>query len=99
MSYSLQYSLPQNGTIKLYKELRCPLDQFELLLFSLGNSEKAQGKAYPICPYCYNHPPDFTGNGGQTHDTGNPDPSKSTTEASGGDAEDPDQDDEQVAIS
>ena len=55
-----QYSLPQNGTIKLYKELRCPLDQFELLLFSLGNSEKAQGKSYPLCPYCYNHPPDFS---------------------------------------
>ncbi|KAL7986823.1 hypothetical protein Chor_013106 [Crotalus horridus] len=26
------YSLPQNGTIKLYKELRCPLDDFELVL-------------------------------------------------------------------
>jgi hypothetical protein len=29
-------SRKQNGTIKLYKELRCPLDDFELLLFSLG---------------------------------------------------------------
>ena len=29
------YSLPSNGTIKLYKELKCPLDQFELVLFSL----------------------------------------------------------------
>ena len=28
----------QNGTIKLYKELKCPLDDFELLLFSLGTS-------------------------------------------------------------
>lgn len=51
------YNLPQNGTVKLYKELRCPLDQFELVLFSLGNSEKAMGKSYPLCPYCYNHPP------------------------------------------
>lgn len=92
LSCSSQYSLPQNGTIKLYKELRCPIDQFELLLFSLGNSEKAQGKAYPICPYCYNHPPDFKGDGGQTHE----DPNKSNAEA---DAEDPDEDDEQVALS
>ncbi len=53
------YALPQNGTIKLYKELKCPLDQFDLVLFSLGNTEKAQGKSYPLCPYCYNHPPSF----------------------------------------
>ena len=30
------YIPTQNGTIKLYKELKCPLDDFELLLFSLG---------------------------------------------------------------
>jgi DNA topoisomerase-3 len=53
------YSLPQNGTIKLYKELKCPLDNFELVLFSLGNTATAQGKSYPLCPYCYNHPPTF----------------------------------------
>jgi DNA topoisomerase-3 len=53
------YALPQNGTIKLYKELRCPLDQFELVLFSLGNTAAAQGKSYPLCPYCYSHPPNF----------------------------------------
>ncbi|XP_048467523.1 DNA topoisomerase 3-beta-1 isoform X3 [Rhincodon typus] len=47
------YSLPQNGTIKLYKELRCPLDEFELVLWSSGS----RGKSYPLCPYCYNHPP------------------------------------------
>ncbi|XP_027545379.1 DNA topoisomerase 3-beta-1 isoform X2 [Neopelma chrysocephalum] len=47
------YSLPQNGTIKLYKELRCPLDDFELVLWSSGS----RGKSYPLCPYCYNHPP------------------------------------------
>ncbi|CCI49690.1 unnamed protein product [Albugo candida] len=51
------YSLPQNGSIKLYKEYRCPFDQFELVLFSLGNSGKAMGKSYSLCPYCYNHPP------------------------------------------
>nr|KAG5699160.1 hypothetical protein BaRGS_014459 [Batillaria attramentaria] len=47
------YSLPQNGNIKLYKELRCPLDEFELLLWTTG----AKGKSYPLCPYCYNNPP------------------------------------------
>ncbi len=53
------YGLPQNGTIKLYKELKCPLDNFELVLFSLGNTAGAQGKSFPLCPYCYNHPPHF----------------------------------------
>lgn len=53
------YSLPQNGTIKLYKEMKCPLDHFELVLFSLGNTSGAQGKSYPLCPFCYNHPPHF----------------------------------------
>ena len=53
------YPLPQNGTVKLYKELRCPLDQFELVLFSLGNKDTAMGKSYPLCPYCYSHPPSF----------------------------------------
>lgn len=56
------YSLPSNGTIKLYKELKCPLDKFELVYFSLGNSATAQGKGYPLCPYCYNHPPEFSEN-------------------------------------
>ncbi|CAM6081712.1 unnamed protein product [Calypogeia fissa] len=53
------YSLPQNGSIKLYKELTCPLDNFELVLFSLAGPD---GKSYPLCPYCYNHPP-FEGAG------------------------------------
>ena len=47
------YSLPQNGSIKLFKELRCPLDEFELVLWSTG----VKGKSTPVCPYCYNHPP------------------------------------------
>ena len=34
------YSLPQNGNIKLYKEIKCPLDDFELVLWSTG----AKGK-------------------------------------------------------
>lgn len=48
------YYLPQNGTIKLYKELSCPLDNFELLLCSMPGPE---GKSFPLCPYCYNSPP------------------------------------------
>jgi DNA topoisomerase-3 len=52
----------QNGTIKLYKEQRCPLDNFELLLFSLGNQSHALGKQHLLCPCCYNNPP-FEGMG------------------------------------
>ncbi|KAL1129839.1 hypothetical protein AAG570_012783 [Ranatra chinensis] len=47
------YNLPQNGNVRIYKELRCPLDDFELLSWSTG----ARGKSYPLCPYCFNHPP------------------------------------------
>ena len=43
--------------MQLYKELKCPLDGFELLLFSLGNSATAVGKTFPLCPFCYNNPP------------------------------------------
>jgi hypothetical protein len=46
------YNLPQNGVIKLYQELQCPLDNFELVLFSFGSGQKS----YPVCPYCYNYP-------------------------------------------
>lgn len=53
------YNLPQNGAVKLYKELKCPLDNFELVLFSLGNSVDTQGKTYSLCPFCFNHPPKF----------------------------------------
>uniref|UniRef100_A0A803LZK4 DNA topoisomerase n=1 Tax=Chenopodium quinoa TaxID=63459 RepID=A0A803LZK4_CHEQI len=48
------YYLPQKGAIKLYKEIVCPLDNFELLLFSMPGPE---GKSFPLCPYCYNNPP------------------------------------------
>jgi len=46
------YKMPQNGQIKLYKELRCPLDQFELVFIS-----NKVGKSYPLCPCCYDDPP------------------------------------------
>ncbi|GAU31076.1 hypothetical protein TSUD_322130 [Trifolium subterraneum] len=48
------YDLPQKGTIKLYKELTCPLDNFELLICSVVGPE---GKSFPLCPYCYSNPP------------------------------------------
>lgn len=44
----------QGGAIKLYKGLECPLDGFELVLFSLAG---ADGKTSPLCPFCFNHPP------------------------------------------
>ncbi|KXZ51646.1 hypothetical protein GPECTOR_11g100 [Gonium pectorale] len=47
-------ALPQGGTIKLYKSLVCPLDGYELLLFSLSGQD---GKTFPLCPFCYNSPP------------------------------------------
>lgn len=47
------YCLPQHGTVRIYRELKCPLDDFELLSWSAGN----KGKSFPLCPYCYNHPP------------------------------------------
>ncbi|KAL7169336.1 hypothetical protein ACSBR2_034394 [Camellia fascicularis] len=36
------------------RERRRPLDNFELLPFSLPGPE---GKTFPLCPYCYNSPP------------------------------------------
>lgn len=47
------YSLPNGGNVRVYRELKCPLDDFELLAFSSGT----KGRSYPLCPYCYNHPP------------------------------------------
>jgi len=46
------YKMPQSGQIKLYKELRCPLDNFELVLVA-----NKVGKSYPLCPCCYDDPP------------------------------------------
>lgn len=48
------YALPQGGAVKQYKGLECPLDGFELVLFSLSGTD---GKTYPLCPLCYNYPP------------------------------------------
>ncbi|KAK1360476.1 hypothetical protein POM88_044950 [Heracleum sosnowskyi] len=40
------YYVPQKGTIKLYKEITCPLDNFELLIYSMAGPE---GKSFPLC--------------------------------------------------
>nr|CAH7748475.1 unnamed protein product [Callosobruchus chinensis] len=47
------YGMPQTGNIKLFRELKCPLDDFELLCWTMGN----KGRSYVFCPYCYNNPP------------------------------------------
>ena len=44
------YSVPSNGTVKTYKEVQCPLDNFDLLYFS-------GPKNFIFCPNCYNNPP------------------------------------------
>ena len=40
--------------MKLYKGLDCPLDGYEIVLFSLSGPD---AKTYPLCPFCYNNPP------------------------------------------
>ncbi|XP_023029815.2 DNA topoisomerase 3-beta [Leptinotarsa decemlineata] len=47
------FNVPQNGIIKIFRELKCPLDDFELLSWTMGN----KGKSFVFCPYCYNNPP------------------------------------------
>ncbi|KAK9804028.1 hypothetical protein WJX73_004084 [Symbiochloris irregularis] len=46
-------ALPQGGTIKLYKGLSCPLDSYELVLFSQAGPD---ARTFPLCPFCFNHP-------------------------------------------
>ena len=48
------HALPWGGAVRLYKELTCPLDGFELVLISHPGTA---GKSYPLCPLCYNDPP------------------------------------------
>jgi len=44
------------------------------IISCIGNTEKAQGKSYPLCPFCYNQPPQFVHeadliNRNSTHDS------------------------------
>ena len=45
------YKLPSGGSFHLFRELKCPLDDFELLLYT------SPSRTLSICPYCYNNPP------------------------------------------
>ena len=47
------YSLPQNGSIKLYKSLKCPLDEFELVPVVNGG----QRQEYACVPLLLQPPP------------------------------------------
>ncbi|CAG9310955.1 unnamed protein product [Blepharisma stoltei] len=54
----MTYKLPQNCTIKPYKEQKCPLDHFEILIVKNNNF------SYLICPNCFSDPP-FEGIGSE----------------------------------
>ena len=43
------YNLPQNGNIKLYKEIKCPLDDFELVLWTTGAKGKVTTVPLRMC--------------------------------------------------
>lgn len=47
------FSVPQRGLIKLFKEIKCPIDGFEILYMQSDRNERS----YPFCPNCYNNPP------------------------------------------
>ena len=48
------YNVPQqNGNLKMHQELKCPLDDFELIYFTAGPN----GKSFIFCPYCYSNTP------------------------------------------
>lgn len=47
----MTYKLPQNGIIRTYKEQKCPVDNFEIILY------KNDKVSFILCPCCYNDPP------------------------------------------
>eukprot|EP01054_Gregarina_sp_Poly1_P001974 Gregarina_sp_Poly_1__1973@NODE_1516_length_3961_cov_48_948896_g1004_i0_p2_GENE_NODE_1516_length_3961_cov_48_948896_g1004_i0NODE_1516_length_3961_cov_48_948896_g1004_i0_p2_ORF_typecomplete_len217_score15_47FoP_duplication/PF13865_6/0_77_NODE_1516_length_3961_cov_48_948896_g1004_i09691619 len=49
---STMYHLPMNSTVRTWSDQRCPYDNFETVLVQERN-----GKAYTLCPMCYNDPP------------------------------------------
>jgi len=58
------YKLPQNGFIKLYGELKCPLDNFELVIWTTGAKGKVgltttldlRFRLKEVGPSCYQSP-------------------------------------------
>lgn len=65
---SFSLTIPKSMKIFALGEKRCPLDSFELLVLN----EKS-GKAYCICPLCFNFSPDQTINRFRCIDTDRPD--------------------------
>jgi DNA topoisomerase-3 len=47
------YELPAGGVFKRHNGATCRLCGFELLIFS----PKGTGRHFPLCPFCFNHPP------------------------------------------
>jgi len=46
------YKMPtKQGKIRLFGESRCPLDDFELVIFT-----SKRGQSFSICPFCFNNP-------------------------------------------
>lgn len=48
---NVTYKLPQNGMIKLYQELKCPLDNFELVMWTTGIKGKVCTSGMCMCMY------------------------------------------------
>lgn len=49
----LVYELPIGGMFKQYNGRTCALCGFELLVFTV----KGTSRSFPLCPFCFNHPP------------------------------------------
>jgi len=47
------YELPIGGAFKQFNGKTCALCGFELLIFTV----KGTGRNFPLCPFCFNHPP------------------------------------------
>jgi len=46
------YPLPLGGVVKEFNSRKCPVCNFELCLYSVGQPPRS----FPLCPYCFNHP-------------------------------------------
>ena len=48
-----KYKMPMFGNFKVYKEIKCPVDEFELLSWH----EMTGKRSFIFCPHCYNNSP------------------------------------------